>query len=87
MVKDVEEFFKCLHDIEIPLLGILCLDLYPIFNWIIWYFDVYFLEIFVYFGYQPSVRCEISEDLLLFCRLSFCLVDHAFCLTEASEFQ
>ena len=34
----------------ILLLRILCLNLYPVFNWIIWFVGIYFLVFFIYFG-------------------------------------
>ena len=50
-------------------------------------FGVQFLEFFVFFGDQTSVGCGVNEDLFPFCRLSFCLVDHVLCFTDAFQFQ
>ena len=44
MSENVEQFLKCFWMFENLLLRILCLDLYLIINWIILYFDVYFMS-------------------------------------------
>ena len=41
----------------------------------------------MYFGDQAFVCCGIGGNLVPFCRLSFCLVDHVLCFTEAFQCQ
>ena len=88
MTKDVEHFLKCLSAIlDSSVESSLFRSVLQFLNWIMWSFGVQFLEFFVYFGDQTSVWCGVSEDLFPFCRLSFCLVDHVLCFTEAFQFQ
>ena len=77
MAKDVEHFLKYLSAIlDSSVESSLFRSVPPLFfYWIIGSFDDQFLEFFVYFGDQTSVWCGVGEDLLPFCRLSFCLVD------------
>ena len=51
MIKDVEHFLGASQTLYIPHLRILCLALYPIFNRIIWFSGIQFLEFFIYIGY------------------------------------
>ena len=71
---------------DILLLRISYFNLYLIYNWIVWYFDVRFLEFFVYFD-QSSVICVISENLITLCILLFCLTDSILCLTKDVQVQ
>ena len=73
---------------EIVPLRIICLALYPIFKLdFFWVFCASFLQFFIYFGDQSSVRCGIGKDFFPFCRMSFSLIDCVLCLTEAFQFQ
>ena len=47
---------------EFPLLRILYLDLYPILNWIIWFFNTWFLE---YFIHLRLIGCRVGKKYLL----------------------
>ena len=75
MTEDVEHFFKCFSAISSIENSLFRPVLYPILKWILWEFNVYFWEAVIYFGNQSSVRCLDGEDLFLFCRLLFCLID------------
>ena len=50
----------------------------PFFNWVVYFFGVEFCKFFVNFGYYPLIRC-ISKYVLIFCGLSFYLVDFLCC--------
>ena len=45
------------------LLRFLSLDLYSIFNWIVWFVDIKFLKFFIYFENLPCVRCQVDENI------------------------
>jgi hypothetical protein len=71
---------------EIPLWRILCLVLYPIFNWLVCLINVCFLEFFICFGYHSFVRYGVGEKLPLFCRLPFFPFCGVLCLAEVVLF-
>ena len=88
ITKDVEHFLKCLSAIlDSSVESFLLRSVLHCFYWIICSFDDQFLEFFVYFGDQTSIRCVFSEDLFPFCRLLFRLVDYILCFIEAFQFQ
>ena len=84
MAKDVEHILKCLSAIlNSSIENSLFISIIGLFGVLV----TSFLNFFVYFGNQPSVRCGVGEDLFLVCGLLFCLVDCVLCLTEASQFE
>ena len=87
MMKDVEHFLQCLSAILDSSVESSLFRVLHLVNCIICSLDDQFLEFFLYFGYQSSVWCGVSEDLFPFCRPSFCLVDHVLCFTEAFQCQ
>ena len=88
MAKGVEHFLKCLSAIlDFSVESSLFRPVPHFFLLDYLFFDDQFLEFFVYFRDQLSVRCGIDEDLFPFCRLPFCLIDHVLCFTEISQIQ
>lgn len=64
MIKDVDQFTKCLLAIWGSSAENSLFNSVPNFlNWIVLYFDIYNLEFFVYFEDQPSIGCEVGKDL------------------------
>lgn len=63
---------------EILLVRILSLNLYPIFNFIIWFVDVQFLGFIIFCRYLLSVKGGVSEHIYSFCRLPFSPIDSVF---------
>ena len=84
LTKDFEHSLKCFSvgGIVIPLLRIHCLGLYPIFK----IYLLVFLEVFINFGYYPSVRCRVHEDPFPISGLPFYPIDSVLCLTEVLQF-
>lgn len=70
--------------LEIPVLRIFSLDLYPIFK--IGLFGLVTFHFFCSFGYQLSVKCGVGENLFPLCRLQFCSFDGILYLAEAFPF-
>lgn len=65
---------------------ILCLDLYPNFNWIVLVLLSSFLRSFYILNIRPLSDVELLKILFLFCRQPFCPMDGALCLTVGFQF-
>jgi hypothetical protein len=63
MLKILTFSFSVSQPFESPLLKILFIDMYPIFNCVIWFVDVSFLKFFIYFGNWISIRWEFGDHL------------------------
>ena len=84
MTKNVEHF-KCFQPFGFHLLRTVYLYLYP--NFKLGYFnDIWLVEFFIYFEYQPSIECGVDKNLFLLCGLLFCLNDDVLCNWETSQF-
>ena len=69
--KDFEYLFIILQILEIPLLRILCLTLYPIYKLDDLIFDVYFLGS-LYNLEVTLCQMGVCKSLFPFCKLTFC---------------
>ena len=58
------------------------LGLLPIFNQVVFFFDIELYELFVYFEYQPIVSLVICKYILPFHKLSFALSMVSFALRK-----
>lgn len=86
MATEGEFFFKSfLTSRDFPVENSLLVSV-PHFYCMVCIIDIQFLEFFTYFGYQPSVRCGVDENLLSLCRLLSYPFNGVLCLTEAFQF-
>ena len=60
MTKDVEHL-RAYFSFESPLLRILCLAFYLLFNWFIWPFWSLTFWVFIYFEYYPSLNVGLVK--------------------------
>ena len=86
MAKDTEYSLSVSRLFEISLLRILCLDLYPIFSWNIWFVDVYFLEFFIFFGDQPFLDMGLAKNFSHSVGFHFVLLTVSFVLQKLCSF-
>ena len=83
MAKDVEHFFQIFLTIcDSCIENSLFISVPYFYTWVIWFVDLYFLEFFIDFGYQPFIECGVSKkNLFSLCRLYS--IDGVLLFTEA----
>ena len=87
MYQDIKYFFKCFLSIQNSSVdNFQFCSILRFFYFVNCFIAVSLLEFFIYFGYQPSVRCRASEYLFQICRLLFCPIGSVLCLTQTFEF-
>jgi hypothetical protein len=72
--------------LEVPPLRILCFNMLPIFNWIIWFLISSVFSSLHILDIRLLLDVELVKIFSPYCRLLFCPIDSVFCLVEALQF-